>query len=204
MAQNTKTTESKTTKKKSVVKKNATKSAATKTGGSKKNASKTAKVEKVSTKKATKVKAKKTTAKKVTKTSKAKKVKKQTKKSAEKKSTVQKKELSGGNSSRYFKVKYENNSPTGRFSGTKPKQAANKALTSILKLREGAGKSTKVQVRFSIVECTRGSKHKEYSYVGERVELAKPMEVKIGKGPNAKTIKYRYNNKVFKDKVDSK
>ena len=71
---------------------------------------------------------------------------------------------------------------------TKPKQAANKALTSILKLREGAGKSTKVQIRFSIVECTRGSKHKEYSYVGERVELEKPMEVKIGKGPNAKPL----------------
>jgi len=119
---------------------------------------------------------------------------------SQKKKVVVKKE--GG--SRYFKVKYNNKSPTGRFSGSKPKQAANKALTSILKLREGAGESTKVKIKFSIVECTRGSKHKEYSYVGERVELDKPMEVKIGKGPNAKTIKYRYNNKVFKDKVAKK
>ena len=142
--------------------------------------------------------------KKVTKTAKAVKKggKSQKKKTAAKKTTkvVVKKE--GG--SRYFKVKYNNQSPTGRFSGTKPKQAANKALTSILKLREGAGESTKVKIKFSIVECTRGSKHKEYSYVGERVELDKPMEVKIGKGPNAKTIKYRYNNKVFKDKVAKK
>ena len=202
MAKNTKTTESKTSKKKAVVKKTAAKSTASKTGGAKKATKAKAPAKKAAVKKS----AKKPAAKKPVKTTKAKKVtKKQTKKkAAPKKSATQKKEQSGGNTSRYFKVKYDNNTPTGRFSGTKPKQAANKALTSILKLREGAGQSTKVQIRFSIVECTRGSKHKEYSYVGERVELEKPMEVKIGKGPNAKTIKYRYNNKVFKDKVDSK
>ena len=202
MAKNTKTTESKTSKKKAVVKKTAAKSTASKTGGAKKATKAKAPAKKAAVKKS----AKKPAAKKPVKTTKAKKVtKKQTKKkAAPKKSATQKKEQSGGNTSRYFKVKYDNNTPTGRFSGTKPKQAANKALTSILKLREGAGQSTNVQIRFSIVECTRGSKHKEYSYVGERVELEKPMEVKIGKGPNAKTIKYRYNNKVFKDKVDSK
>ena len=202
MAKNTKTTESKTSKKKAVVKKTAAKSTASKTGGAKKASKAKAPAKKTAVKKS----AKKPAAKKPVKATKAKKVtKKQTKKkAAPKKSATQKKEQSGGNTSRYFKVKYDNNTPTGRFSGTKPKQAANKALTSILKLREGAGQSTKVQIRFSIVECTRGSKHKEYSYVGERVELEKPMEVKIGKGPNAKTIKYRYNNKVFKDKVDSK
>ena len=103
---------------------------------------------------------------------------------------------------RYFKVVYENGQPKGRFSGTKPKQAANKALTSILKNRESDGKSTTTKIKFSIIECTRGSKHKEYNYVGERVKLDKPMEVTIGKGANAKTIKYRYNNKVFKDKLN--
>ena len=30
------------------------------------------------------------------------------------------------------------------------------------------------------------------------------MEVTIGKGDDAKTIKYRYNNKVFKDKTVTK
>jgi hypothetical protein len=103
---------------------------------------------------------------------------------------------------RYFKVVYEKGQPKGRFSGTKPKQAANKALTSILKNRESDGKSTTTKIKFSIVECTRGSKHKEYNYVGERVKLDKPMEVTIGKGANAKTIKYRYNNRVFKDKLN--
>jgi hypothetical protein len=180
MAKKTKTQVSKT-KKKTVVKKTAkapvTKKVAKKTTG------------KTVIKKTTKV-----VSKKVGKSA-------AKKKTTSKSKVVLKKSQSGGNTSRYFKVKYDNNSPTGRFSGSKPKQAANKALTSILKLREGAGQSTTIKIRFSIVECTRGSKHKEYSYVGERVELEKPMEVKIGKGPNAKTIKYRYNNKVFKDKV---
>lgn len=119
-----------------------------------------------------------------------------------KKTTTKKTTSESKNSTpRYFKVVYENGQPKGRFSGTKPKQAANKALTSILKTRESDGKSTTTKIKFSIVECTRGSKHKEYNYVGERVKLDKPMEVTIGKGANAKTIKYRYNNKVFKDKI---
>jgi hypothetical protein len=126
--------------------------------------------------------------------------KKQTK--VAKKTTTKKTTSETKNSTpRYFKVVYENGQPKGRFSGTKPKQAANKALTSILKTRESDGKSTTTKIKFSIIECTRGSKHKEYNYVGERVKLDKPMEVTIGKGANAKTIKYRYNNKVFKDKV---
>jgi hypothetical protein len=30
--------------------------------------------------------------------------------------------------------------------------------------------------------------------------LAQPMEVTIGKGKDAKTVTYRYNNRVMKDK----
>ncbi len=158
-----------------------------KAGAKKTQAKKTAKTVKKAVPKKTKKtqSAGKKTTKKVVKKTKAKKTATETKTSTP----------------RYFKVVYENGQPKGRFSGTKPKQAANKALTSILKTRESDGKSTTVKIKFSIIECTRGSKHKEYNYVGERVKLDKPMEVTIGKGVNAKTIKYRYNNKVFKDKV---
>lgn len=104
---------------------------------------------------------------------------------------------------RYFKVVIDGGDPHGRFSGSKPKQAANKALTSILKTMEKDGKDTNKKIRFSIVECTRGSRHKSYNYIGERVELQEPMKVQIGNGNNAKVIEYKYNNKVMKDKPTS-
>lgn len=96
---------------------------------------------------------------------------------------------------RYFKVIIDGCDPNGRFSGTKPKQAANKALTSILKKKNLSG-----QIHFSIIECTRGSKHKQYNYIGERIKLEKPMIVKIKDGINEKIIEYRFNNKVMKNK----
>ncbi len=124
--------------------------------------------------------------------------KKQAKKSTKKVKTEPKQ--TGGSGTRYFKVVVEGEDPHGRFSGTKPKQAANKALTSLIKSREKDGESTDGKIKFSIVECTRGSRHKTYNYVGERVELDNPMEVIIGSGSNEKRIKYKFNNKVMKDK----
>ena len=101
---------------------------------------------------------------------------------------------------RYFKVIVEGSEAHGRFSGSKPKQAANKALTSILKTREQSGGGVTGEIKFSIIECTRGSKHKTYNYIGQRVKLDKPMKVKIGSGPTAKEIEYKFNNRVMKDK----
>lgn len=101
---------------------------------------------------------------------------------------------------RFFKVIVNGGEPHGRFSGTKPKQAANKALTSILKTRNQTGGAITGEIKFSIVECTRKSKHKQYNYVGERIKLDKPMKVIIGKGDAAKEIEYKFNNRVMKDK----
>ena len=162
-------------------------------------------------KKQAKSSTKKTKTTKSTKpTSKPKTIKKSTKKSAGKKTGTKKvakggakggtKTITSTTITRYFKVVIDEGDAHGRFSGTKPKQAANKALTSILKSREKKGTQTNGEIKFSIVECTRGSKHKQYNYVGERVELQNPMQVTIGKGDNAKVITYRYNNKVMKDK----
>lgn len=130
--------------------------------------------------------------------------KKQVKKEAKKTETKEGTD-SENNKTRYFKVIVDGGEAHGRFSGTKPKQAANKALTSILKSKEKVGGSgtteTQGQIKFSIIECTRGSKHKQYNYIGERVKLDNPMKVKIGKGPNIKEIEYRFNNRVMKDKT---
>lgn len=145
------------------------------------------------------VKAKKTTKKNVK--SKKPAAKKQTKKTAKKTEKKQEGGDSENSRTRYFKVMFEGGDAHGRFSGTKPKQAANKALTSILKTREKDGKGTTGKIKFSIVECTRGSKHKQYNYVGERVQLQEPMKVKIGEGDAAKEIEYKFNNRVMKDKV---
>ena len=103
------------------------------------------------------------------------------------------------NRKRYFKLFVDGEEAHGRFCGAKPKQAANKAFTSLSKTNEQVGGAG--PYKFSIVECTRGSKHKRYNYIGERVKLNKPMKVKIGNGPNAKEIEYNYNNRIMKDKT---
>ncbi len=89
---------------------------------------------------------------------------------------------------RYFKLIY-NDEPIGRFSGNKPKQAANKALTSIIKDMEKNKKDViGVDIRFSLKECTRWNKkkcrkggdekiEKIYNYLGKRELLNEEVEV---------------------------
>ena len=72
---------------------------------------------------------------------------------------------------RYFKLIYDGVVPKGRFSGTKPKQAASKALTSIINQRKSSGVETVGEFTFSILECTRNSKNKQYNYIGECVNI---------------------------------
>ena len=167
---------------------------------------------KTATKPATKAVAKKPAAKKtatkkaVTKKPAAKKT--TTKKTATKKAVTKKTtggdkvEEDGGKKSRYFKVVKDDGQTMGRFSGSKPKQAANKALTSILKELRTNNKPTVGEFAFKIKECTRGSRCKEYSYVGQRKELDEPLEVPLkgilNKDGTIKTIKYSFENIVRK------
>lgn len=97
---------------------------------------------------------------------------------------------------RHFKCIY-NGETFGRFSGSKPKQAANKALTSLVKTHNITN-----EIEFSIVECTRGSKRKTHNYRGKRVKLETPMIVQVGKGDNQKEITYNYNNDLHKLKAN--
>jgi len=97
---------------------------------------------------------------------------------------------------RYFKLDFEGE-VGGRYSGKKPKQAANKAYSSIVKKKGMEGGSPRIQ--FSIKECTRGSRQKTYTYDGERIELEEPVIVNIKKG-DKKTITYKFSNKLSKAK----
>lgn len=104
------------------------------------------------------------------------------------------------NKTRYFKCVY-NGEEIGRFSGKKPKQAANKALTSIIRSNVLDGTDlTGQNINFSVRECTRGSKHKEYKYNGIREKLENPTYVHIGAPGKGKEIIYNYINKVQKQK----
>ena len=109
---------------------------------------------------------------------------------------------------RYFKCVYNGEEATGRYCGKKPKQAANKALTYIIRTNGGADKCVGKQFKFEMVECTRGCNKKRTLYEGERVKLPKPLVVKIKGGVDKKTgkkledkeISYKYQNKLHKVK----
>lgn len=106
-----------------------------------------------------------------------------------------------GNKFRYFKLFY-NDEYQGRFRGRKPKQAANKAFSSIIKDMKKSGNQkggVNVDINFSIRECTRNSKHKEYNYVGVREQLKDPVEVVIKNDDGSvKEITYSFHNKISK------
>jgi len=102
---------------------------------------------------------------------------------------------------RYFKLFY-NDEYQGRYCGRKPKQAANKAFSSIIKDMKKNGNQkggVNVDINFSIRECTRNSRHKEYNYVGVREQLKDPVEVKIkNEDGSVKEITYSFHNKISK------
>ena len=102
---------------------------------------------------------------------------------------------------RYFRLFY-NDEYQGRYRGKKPKQAANKAFSYIVKDMKKNGNQkggVNVDINFSIRECTRNSKHKEYTYVGIREKLNNPVEVKIeNEDGSVKNITYSFHNKISK------
>lgn len=105
---------------------------------------------------------------------------------------------------RYFRCIYSDDT-FGRFSGYKPKQAAGKALTSILRHREKEGKDLFEEVPFSMIECTRGGNHKVSQYTGKRVKLSKPVTVTIKTSDGKKKeINYNFTNKITKIKSEKR
>ena len=102
---------------------------------------------------------------------------------------------------RYFKLIYKDEIQ-GRYCGKKPKQAANKAFSSIIKDFKKNGNQdggVNVDINFSIRECTRNSRHKEYRYIGKRETLKEPVKVEIANADGSvKEIEYRFHNKLQK------
>jgi hypothetical protein len=125
--------------------------------------------------------------------------------------------LSEETRTRYFKLLF-GDSVVGRFSGNKPRQAASKALTSIIRKQIKAGEYVADKdITFSLKECTRwnkkkcnkGSTEKIYMYTGRRVPLSPEVKKKMEEKPvvhnkddpvNKKIIVYNYCNKVHKFK----
>jgi len=108
-----------------------------------------------------------------------------------------------GKKHRYFKCMYGGAS-FGRYSGSKPKQAANKALTIIIKKNGGNTLCLNKKFKFDMVECTRNGKKKTSTYEGWREALEKPLPVKINSAKGEKSITYRFANKLKKLKDEKK
>jgi len=84
---------------------------------------------------------------------------------------------------RSFKVKLEQNGPQyGRYNGDSPYQAANKALSEIIRNRVKNNQATDQDISFFLVESTKGSHKKVHQYVGKRMKLAEPVTYTVDNG----------------------
>ena len=85
--------------------------------------------------------------------------------------------------SRSFKVKLEKNGPQyGRYNGDSPYQAANKALSEIIRTRVKNNQSADTDINFFLIESTKGSGKKEHQYVGKRTKLDNPVSYAVNNG----------------------
>ena len=96
------------------------------------------------------------------------------------------------NKKRYYNC-YYNGEKFGRLGGKKPKQAANKAFSSLLKRkRKNKENYTGEKITFYIIECTRHGKRRENYYTGERKLLEKPVIVSV-KAKDKNGVEYNKN-----------
>lgn len=93
---------------------------------------------------------------------------------------------------RSFKVKLEQNGPQyGRYNGDSPYQAANKALSEIIRNKVKNNQATDRDITFFLVESTKGSGKKVHQYVGKRMKLAQPVTYTVD---NGQVITKEYKN----------
>jgi len=103
-----------------------------------------------------------------------------------------------GKGNRSFKVKLQENGPLfGRYNGESPYQAANKALSEIIRNRVKHNESDTEEIRFFLQESTKNSSKKQHEYTGYRTKLEKPVEYAVA---NGQTIKKEYKNVLRKVK----
>ncbi len=95
-------------------------------------------------------------------------------------------------SSRSFKVKMDlNGHQYGRYNGDSPYQAANKALSEIIRNKVKQNQNPDEEITFFLVESTKGSTKKVHEYVGKRTKLDVPVVYKVN---NNQEIKKEFKN----------
>jgi hypothetical protein len=91
---------------------------------------------------------------------------------------------------RSFKVKLSAEAELyGRYNGDSPYQAANKALSEIIRNKVKNSESVNEEINFYLVESTKGSKKKSHQYVGKRIQLETPVIYKVGEQEIVKNYK---------------
>jgi hypothetical protein len=103
--------------------------------------------------------------------------------------------------SRSFKVLLQGDEAAhGRYSGNSPYQAANKALSEIIRTRVRENKPVDEEIQFNLIETTKGSQKKSYTYVGKRIKLDTPVTYQVAGG---QTIEKVYKNQLRKVKASA-
>jgi hypothetical protein len=91
---------------------------------------------------------------------------------------------------RSFKVKLsEDGQSYGRYNGDSPYQAANKALSEIIRTKVKDGEAVDGKLTFWLIESTKGSSKRVHQYEGERIKLAEPVKYKVGENEIVKEYK---------------
>lgn len=91
---------------------------------------------------------------------------------------------------RSFKVKLTTEGDLyGRYNGDSPYQAANKALSEIIRNKVKNNELIDSEINFYLVESTKGSKKKSHQYIGKRVQLDTPVIYKVGEQEIVKNFK---------------
>lgn len=81
---------------------------------------------------------------------------------------------------RSFKVQLDDGEKQyGRYNGESPYQAANKALSEIIRNRVKANQDTSSELTFFLIESTKGSNKKMHQYTGRRVKLDAPVSYTV-------------------------
>jgi hypothetical protein len=91
---------------------------------------------------------------------------------------------------RSFKVKLSTEAELyGRYNGDSPYQAANKALSEIIRNKVKNNESVDEEINFYLVESTKGSLKKSHQYLGKRIQLETPVIYKVGDQQIVKNFK---------------
>ena len=96
--------------------------------------------------------------------------------------TITTEQIKSKSGSRSFRVKLDKNGELyGRYNGDSPYQAANKALSEIIRRRIKDNQNVE-HINFFLVESTKGSIKKEHEYNGNRIKLESPISYTVNNG----------------------